>query len=139
MHHIRIFDKSGPPFTYIHHNTDDPLNDGPGEHLELPSGEDVKFKSQDGDLTITFKGSSPFVSGNTRLTARRGRLTAVETTKTIAKIREVFPYTATVGSHSHDPDIIIDDGGGGGGTGQKKVTGKKKPKKKAKKTAKRKK
>jgi hypothetical protein len=139
MHHILIFDDSGPPFRYIHHNTDDPLHDKPGEHVELKSGKDVKFKSPNGDLTIRFKRSSPFVSGTTTLTARRGTFTTLQTTKTIPSLREVFPYTAKVGSLSHDPDIIIDDGGGGsdGKTGKK--TAKKKPKKKAKKMTKKKK
>jgi hypothetical protein len=125
MHHIRLFLENGN-IVCIHHNTDDPSNDEPGDPLDQPHGERVRFKSRDGDITIAFKnGKSPFVSGNLQLQAAQNTLTAPEELKPITKILEHFPYTATVAGVSQDPEIIIDEGASGGGA-KKKAKKKKK-------------
>jgi hypothetical protein len=125
MHHLKLFIEDGV-IVYIHHDEDHPANDEPGRHLKLKSGKKIKFKSPDGDLTITFKAGSPFVSGDTVVTAAVGKFSKTQEIMpfTPPPHNPPFPYTAQVGTISEDPEIIIDTDGGGGGT-------KKKPKAKA--------
>jgi hypothetical protein len=130
MHHIRIFDREGA-FQYIDHNPDDPNNDQPGDILRVPSGTKVRFKSRDGNLTITFE-ESPFESGNgtgtNPLQALQGKETPAETLAQQASTVTAFKYTVDVGGDEDDPEVIIDDSSGG--PGKKKAAKKKVSKKK---------
>jgi hypothetical protein len=131
MHHLKLFIEDGV-IVYVHHDEDHPANDEPGKHLKLKPGKKLKFKSRDGDLTITFKGVSPFVSGDTVVTATVGKFSKTEEIKpfTPPPRNPPFAYRAQIGAISEDPEIIIDTDGGGGATTKKKAKAKAVKKKK---------
>ena len=134
-HEIRIFVVNGE-LQYIHHDTGNPNSDDPGNPLQLPPGEVVKWKCRDGDFTIDF-ATSPFTSGDTHIAGAQGKLEPKKGETLIdpgpLPAFPDFKYTVTVvGLPPDDPDIIIDNSGGGGRakkTAKKKATAKAKAKK----------
>lgn len=140
LHDIRLFVRNGK-IVYIHHNTGNPNDDEPGDSVELGPGQLVRFKSKEGDVTITFD-ESPFVSGGTVFFMNRGAPTnPAEEVRDLDESDEgllkSFKYTAELQGIEDDPEIIIDAGGGGGdggdGGGTVQLAMKKKAKKKARK------
>jgi hypothetical protein len=131
MHHLKLFVEDGV-IVYIHHDESHPADDEPGKHLKLKSGEKLKFKSRDGDLTMTFKKDSPFVSGDMVVTAPVGKFSQTQQIMPLTPPphNPSSPYTAQVGTISEDPEIIIDTDGGGGARKKKAKTKTVKKKKK---------
>jgi hypothetical protein len=121
-HHIKMFIVDGAIY-FIHHSVNDPNDDNPAVHLHAPTKDQVRFKAPlDGPFTIEFKAESPFTSGagapgapiSSSFTNGVDQ-TSLFTLKPIATVTKKFPYTATLGGVTIDPELIIDNSGGGGG------------------------
>jgi hypothetical protein len=123
-HHIKMFVVDGG-IVYILHNVDDPSNDQPGIHVSKPTGDKIRFQSQDGGFSIAFKTESPFENleggpGNPPIVSSDGTPTKLLTLKTIPIVKKKFPYTVILTGLQDDPEIIIDNSGGTGGGKKKK-------------------
>lgn len=122
MHQVRMFIVDGQ-IVYIHHDTNHPAHDQPGNSLRVRPGEKVRFTSRDGGFSIEFKTESPFVSGagapGRPIVSSNGSFTPAQTIKRTISVTKRFLYTTTLANIIGDAEIIVDDGGGARGSAKK--------------------
>ena len=116
-HQLRFFvDPVDGSKRIIHHSTDDPTNDEPGDHLKLVGGQKLSFKCRDATLQIrihpeaTTGDPSPFLTGEVNLGPfAQNQASQQFTIKAVSTSSARYQYSVTIGSVAIDPEIIIDN------------------------------